>query len=607
MNTPQLKQFYTDRIQKFTEELQPLQKQLSQSSIFRILIFLMMPVIGWFLYPDWNIMVPTMLVNLAGFVFLVKRHTKLLAKKAQLQALIQVNQTEIDVLDGIYDGLANGDDYKTETHLYTHDIDIFGYKSIFQYTNRTASENGKSKLALLFASNDIENIPQKQAVVKELGEKVDWRHKFQATGHLVKASMDIQTILQWMQDRSNFVPGLMKILPNLLFGLSIITLVLMAFGFVPLWSIVIFIAIGLAITGNYKKKIEILYSSVGHMTQTISQYQQLIALLETESFESELAIAQKRRLTKDKALGIESNPKEKSASELFAEFSRIVDAFDQRNNAFVGLFGNALALWDLRQAWKLERWINQNQDKMSDWFDAIAWFDAYNSLGNYSFNHTDYVFPAISNSKFGKDDSASIQFTGIAHPLIRPEKRVPNDFNIENRAFHIVTGANMAGKSTFLRTVGISIVQANMGLPLCAKQATYSPIKLISSMRTTDSLTEDESYFYAELKRLKTIVEQINGQSYFILLDEILKGTNSEDKAQGSWRFIEKILLTQSSGIIATHDLSICKISDIHPQVSNYYFDAEITNDELHFDYTKKEGVCQNMNASFLLRKMGIA
>ena len=189
---------------------------------------------------------------------------------------------------------------------------------------------------------------------------------------------------------------------------------------------------------------------------------------------------------------------------------------------------------------------------------------------------------------------------------MKEKQRIDNDFTIENQQFFIITGANMAGKSTFLRTVSLAIVMGNMGLPVCAEEFKYAPIKLITSMRTSDSLADNESYFFSELKRLKFIVDEIKTEEYFIILDEILKGTNSTDKAIGSKKFVEKLVSSKSTGIIATHDLSLCEIEKDLSEVQNYYFDAEITNDELSFDYKLKEGICKNMNASFLLKKMEI-
>ncbi len=236
---------------------------------------------------------------------------------------------------------------------------------------------------------------------------------------------------------------------------------------------------------------------------------------------------------------------------------------------------------------------------MSDWFEVVTFFDAYNSLGNFAFNHPDYVFPTINNEHV-------INAKQLGHPLLKKDKRVDNDIQINNEQFFIITGANMAGKSTFLRTVSLHIVMANTGLPVCAASSTYHPVKLITSMRTSDSLTDESSYFFSELTRLKLIVDAIQKEPYFIILDEILKGTNSTDKAIGSRKFVEKLVASKATGIIATHDLSLCDIETELLQVKNYYFDAEIINDELHFDYQFKTGVCKNMNASFLLKKMEI-
>jgi len=169
-----------------------------------------------------------------------------------------------------------------------------------------------------------------------------------------------------------------------------------------------------------------------------------------------------------------------------------------------------------------------------------------------------------------------------------------------------VTGANMAGKSTFLRAVALQIVMANMGLPVKGREVKYNPVRLLTSMRSSDSLADETSYFYAELKRLKYIVEELEKDDCFVVLDEILKGTNSVDKAEGSKKFVERLVRNGSAGMVATHDLSLCTLADELPEVENRYFDAQIVNGELFFDYKFKEGVCQNMNASFLLKTMGI-
>ncbi|WP_316930920.1 MutS-related protein [Lacinutrix jangbogonensis] len=280
--------------------------------------------------------------------------------------------------------------------------------------------------------------------------------------------------------------------------------------------------------------------------------------------------------------------------------SKAMDALDNRNNLISAIFGNGYFLTDIKNSLVIEQWIESYHDKVEDWFEVVTFFDAYNSLGNYAFNHKQYVYPKIL--EIGKQTTVS----ELGHPLLKTEKRIDNDFKIENEQFFIITGANMAGKSTFLRTVSLHIVMANVGLPVCAKSSEYVPVKLITSMRTSDSLTDDSSYFFSELTRLKHIVDAIKTDSYFIILDEILKGTNSTDKAIGSRKFVEKLVASNATGIIATHDLSLCEIEKELEEVKNYYFDAQIIDDELYFDYTFKQGICQNMNASFLLKKMEI-
>jgi DNA mismatch repair ATPase MutS len=348
--------------------------------------------------------------------------------------------------------------------------------------------------------------------------------------------------------------------------------------------------VGLGISGLYLKKINILASNTDKVKDTFRQYASLLDLIENETFSSELLVQKQKKIQSEN----------KKASTIFKEFSKALDALDNRNNLIGAIFGNGYFLSDIRNSYTIEQWIKQYSNKVSDWFEVVSFFDAYNSFANFAFNHQSFVFPEIVT------DKSVIKATDLGHPMLKKEKRVDSNLTIENEQFFIVTGANMAGKSTFLRTVSLHIVMANVGLPVCASNSKYNPVKLITSMRTTDSLTDDSSYFFSELTRLKFIVDAIQKEPYFIILDEILKGTNSTDKAIGSRKFVEKLVASNTTGIIATHDLSLCEIEKELDDVKNYYFDAEIINDELHFDYTLKEGVCKNMNASFLLKKMEI-
>lgn len=582
--------FYKSQIDKYQTHLKSASGKLAVSSLIRLLVFLAVAFTVYFFFGNWSVVVPVLIMGVAIFLFLVSNHSDLKYDRDKYRELIKINETEIEVLKRNFYHLPTGEEFEDPLHPYCQDVDLFGKGSFFQYLNRTALVEGKQKLANLLLENGIEDIEAKQEAIKELAEKADWRQNFSALAVVVQTETRSISILKWLQNYKSFVPKIMAWLPLVFTLISVAVITAFFLDFISGLQLGLWFFIGLAITGTYFKKVNELSGKVSKVQDTFHQYYQLLALIEKTSFSSEFLKTKKTLISSEK----------KKASQILKEFSKAIDALDQRNNMIFGVVGNGFMLWDLRQSYKLEKWMKSYSSSVADWFEVIELLDAYNSLGNFAFNHPNYVFPQInSGSHISKTEK-------LAHPLLDPQKRVANDFSIEKEQFFIITGANMAGKSTFLRTVSLHILMANIGLPVCAQSCSYSPIKLITSMRTTDSLTDDESYFFSELKRLKFIVEEIKSDKYFIILDEILKGTNSTDKAIGSRKFIEKLVGSQSTGIIATHDLSLCEVSEELPQVKNYYFDAEIINNELNFDYKFKTGVCQNMNASFLLKKMEI-
>lgn len=584
-------EFYTSRQAKYKESKNQISKKLVLSSTLRLSVFLAICATVYFFYGNINIILPVAMVLIGIFLFLVSRHSDLKKEKDKLEALIKINKLELRILKTRdFSDLADGVKFEPADHEFSRDIDLFGRKSFFQFLNRTALKEGKARLAKILLANTTENILKKQEAVKELASKADWRQNYSATATLVKTETNSKFILNWIRNYKSFVPNYIKWLPAVFSVLSIAVLTLYYFDIIGGFQVLLWLIIGVLITGVFLKKINELSGTVSKVQDTFQQYHQLLSFLETEEFESELMKEVKNSIISES----------KKASEILKEFSKAIDALDQRNNLLFGIFGNGFLLWDLRQSYRLEKWIEKHHAAVENWFEAVERTDAYNSLGNFAFNHSHYQFPEILEK--GKGITAK----NLGHPLLDPNKRINNDFKIVGEQFFIITGANMAGKSTFLRTVALQIVMANIGLPVCADSCSYSPTKLISSMRTNDSLGDDESYFFSELKRLKFIVDKIQNENYFIILDEILKGTNSTDKAIGSRKFVQRLVGTNSTGIIATHDLSLCEISKELDEVKNFYFDAEIVNDELHFDYHLKDGICQNMNASFLLRKMKI-
>ena len=583
-------EFYEKQKQLFEKELVQIKRSLFRLSMIRLVVFLAIVFSGWFFSGNIKVLSPVVAFEIILFFYLVSKYSDLKLLKHKTQQLIQINQVEIKVILGDLSDLDFGNEFKDPTHFFSYDIDLFGKGSFFQYLNRTTIKTGKEKLASIFTANKIDSINEKQEAIKELSSKPNWRQNFSATGSLINVDASIKTIVNWLHLHKMFAPKTMRYLPNVFGLISLMIFLLSYLDLAPNLVVVTWFFIGLGITGVYIKKINNLYLHANKAKETFKQYHQLLGLIEAETFSVKI-LQQKQQ---------EIKTERKKASEIFLEFSKILDAFDQRNNMIIGVFANAFALRDLHHSYKIEQWINTYLNKVESWFKVIAFFDAQNSLANFKFNHPSFSFPILNS------DNKTIEAKDLGHPLITEEKRVTSSVTINNEEFFIITGANMAGKSTFLRTVSLSIVMANIGLPVCASIFNYSPIKLITSMRTSDNLSEDESYFFSELKRLKYIVDAIAKDNYFIILDEILKGTNSTDKAIGSKKFVKKLVASNSTGIIATHDLSLCEISNELTQVKNYYFDAEIINDELHFDYSLKTGICKNMNASFLLKKMEI-
>lgn len=582
--------YYHKRLIFFHEKAAILKSKIRRIASLRLLVFLLGAVLLYFSFRQVILSFSIALLFICLFIYLIFLNNKYQKDFKKNLELIQLNQLEIEIANGNLSHCDSGDEFLEPDHPFSYDIDLFCKDSFFVYLNRTATGSGKKKLAETLSSNDTSDIKEKQESLKELSQKPEWRQDFIATAKLIKTETNEKTVLHWIKNHKPFLNQRFRFLPIFFSTISLAIIALIHFSVLPFSILTLWFFTGLGITMIWVKKIQDFAGHAEKAYSTISRFEELIKSIENETFDSVLVRNKQRELYQDNL---------KASKKLF-QFARLLDKFDQRNNIFIGVIGNALFLRDIFLVLKMELWLRENQNEVEKWFETISFFDAQISLGNFAFNHPQFTFPNLSSDTF------CIFASDIGHPMIDKKKRVDNEFEIEPQEFFIITGANMAGKSTFLRTIGLSIIMANCGLPVCAKEFLYKPIALISSMRTNDSLSKAESYFFSEIKRLKYIVDEIEKKPYFIILDEILKGTNSQDKALGSQKFLSRLAQSGSTGLIATHDLSICTLSESVHNINNFYFDAEILNDELHFDYKLKPGICQNMNASFLLKKMKI-
>lgn len=582
---------YQERVKEISSQRNQLKSRLRLLGFLRLLVFLVMGFNTYFFFGDYAVLSFTYLLGIVLFLYLVSIHTNVKAKYRFVRALLDINTTELRRLDGDFSDADTGQHYVFELHDFNQDIDLYGEGSLFQSLNRTQLINGERKLAQWLNSNDTTHVIEKQRAIQELKEWVSWRQEYAATAKLISSKLQAEHVLEWMQGHTFFVPKIYAWLPYVFSVITLSAFTALGIGLISWVPVFLWLSVGVVINAPYVKRITQVYQTTSEIDDLLRQYAKLLQRIESAEFQSEQLKGWKHSILTDG----------KAASSTLKELSQQIDALGNRNILLFGFLANMFFLWDLRFTYRIELWIRGFNGALGDWFNTVERFDAINSMANYAFNHPSYIYPKLT-----EDPKLQLRSTSLGHPLIQSEKMVTNDFSIDHEDFFIITGANMAGKSTFLRTVAMNIVMANCGLPICAASFEYRPVKLISSMRTSDSLVNDESYFFSELKRLKYIVGKIEEENYFIILDEILKGTNSVDKAEGSKKFVERLVNSKSTGLIATHDLSLCSLADSYNEIQNYYFDAEIVDDELYFDYRFKKGVCQNMNASFLLKKMGI-
>jgi len=582
--------FYEAQLTKYGQELFTVTSKLQRSSTLRVLVFLGIIVGIYFIWRSLYLASLAVVPLLVWFIFLVLRHSRLRRQKALCEALIVINQRELAVANGDYFDLPDGREFKNDTHDYSYDIDMFGRGSFFQYLNRTSLSEGTEKLAQLLLANNPNAIIERQEAIQELAEMATWRQDFSARAALIKTAIPSKEVERWI---ATYAPKLPKNSKTLSLVFSVVSLTVLSLYFLDVvtghlpFSLFVF---GLMVAVNFIKPVNQLSALATKAQGTFEQYAVLLQKLESATFKSGLLQEQQEKIKNEKL----------RCSQILKQFSKLLDRLDQRNNIVIAVLGNGFFLRDVFVTKSIEDWIAENRDSVPDWFGATTFFDAYNSLGNYAFNHRGHSYPEI------REQGGILEIEGGSHPLLDATSAVTSDYQLGGQEFFVVTGANMSGKSTFLRTVAYHVVMANIGLPICAQKASYHPLRLVTSMRATDSLTDDESYFFSELKRLKYIVDKLASERCLVILDEILKGTNSTDKSEGSIKFVEKLIGLGASGIIATHDLSLCTLAKGNKAVKNYYFNAAIKEGEIFFDYALQEGVCQNMNANFLMQKMGI-
>jgi len=593
MSRGHLSSTYSERISHFTEAVRRQTRRINLFSLARLLALIAMVwllVLG--IKTDAGLFYLLSGLMLVLFLSLVSIFNKHKGERDLLRQLLLLNEKELACLEHDFHDLPDGSEHADTSHPWAHDLDLFGKGSLFQYLNRSSTLKGSEILAAMLSREpgSADTILNRQQITDDLKERIDFRQHYTASGELVEEKPeDLQDIARWIDSTTyiNKYPWLFY----LALGISLFTLLIL---------------LGMIFDASRFKLL--LYPFLFNM-MVLSPF-----LLRTQKYQE--AISKKHgllegyaRLLKEIAQTSFSHPDLQKRSKLAREgtirvkrLSRLLHLFDQRLNMLIGFLLNGLFLFDFIMLHLLERWKRKNRKEIMEWIEITGWTDAMISLSGFAWNHPGFRMPEFIE----QDDGMEI--SGLGHPLIPDQKRITNDLLITREKVVVITGANMAGKSTFLRSMGVNMVLGYAGCPVCATRFRCSYMGLHSSMRTADSLKDEESYFLAEIKKLQLIVKEMeSGKPVLILLDEVLKGTNTTDKKLGSVGLIQKSLSYPVRCFIATHDLSLGELENAHAgQVVNYCFESYIKDMELSFDYTIRRGIATNMNASFLMKKMGI-
>ena len=568
-------------------------------SVARLLVFVAGTVLAIILFTSSQLLGFSALIgSTAIFLLLLKVYSDHSSRNEFYNNLVKINNDELSALSGDYSRFKDGSGWIDLNHDFSNDIDLFGRDSLFQFLNRTVTGFGRRILAGWLSDPYIcsSALNERQETIRELSGKLKWRQEFAAYG--LRQSVeeeDIKGVLDWLSQKSSInSSAIFRVALYLLPAIALLSLALLIAGYLHYFVFTFVFLFNLLVIVSFLKETNRIHNLVSKKYNFLASFTNLVLSFRNEEFKAPVLSAIKTDLTGESG----------SAISQLRSLTRIMRSFDSRLNMLVGFALNGLLLWDLHCIISLEKWKKTSVNLLPRLLDSIGQIDSYNSLANYAYNNPGFAWPVLSESQ------TVLSASGIGHPLLPANRRICNDFSIDNiKKIVVITGANMAGKSTFLRTVAVNYILGMVGAPVCASSMTFTPVRLFTSMRTTDSLSHNESYFYAELKRLKILKTRMESdRQVLFILDEILKGTNSADKSSGSKLFIKKCIELEGTGLIATHDTSLAETEKKYPGIIiNKCFEIEIEGDKVKFDYVLRDGITTRMNASILLKEMGIA
>ncbi|NLG18541.1 MAG: DNA mismatch repair protein [Fibrobacter sp.] len=589
---------YSNRIEKFTSLSRLIKKRIDFISNMRFLVFAVVVIADIFLYRSGNAlpMIPVTLSGLVFFVALVIYHESLYRRLNHYKNLLVINNRCIKRFNDQWNDFRdNGEDFTDREHSFTADLDIFGPDSLFQWICSANTFSGRKALARVLASfpDDITSIHKRQAAISEISSLIDFRQNLQADSINECANRDDEPMLYWLESdeylfKNKTVFFILTVLPWITNIAGITAFLLKAPGIATLIYTFNFL-----LSILWRGKIMKVMDAFEKRSPVLSTYSQAIKRILSESFNSELLIRLHDTFIRKKG---------DSAFDALKRMASLVNSSHVRYSGLGSFIFNMLFIWDLQCLLRMERWKRQNGKEVRKWIVALGEIEMLSTLSQIRFENPDWCFPAID------PDHNHVSAKKLGHPLLWNKKRVCNDFTASDKSVSIITGSNMSGKTTFLRTVGINYVLAFAGAPVCAETFSCCPVNLYTSMRIHDDLRANVSSFFAELIRVKKIVDAISsGERVFFLLDELFRGTNSRDRHDGAVAVLNVLISGGASGLISTHDLELAVLeTDFPGKFKNLHFSERITESNITFDYHLHDGPSDSRNALAMIRLAGI-
>ena len=587
--------FYTQHLEKQSKIQVRLSKKSNLVSMIRVIVFLVF--ITAIIYQlNERALQPAIIGSIVLTVvmaLLIKFQNKIKVKLTLASNLVQLSSLEVERLNGNFVKIDDGKEFSCDEHAYSSDLDFFGSNSIFQFINQTTSFFGKEKLSnWLLNKPEKKEILKRQEAAKELSKNQSWALEYRATGLSDRLhEKQLKGFRNWLHSTPKLSGN--KFFKSTVIVLPILVLLVVIGAFIfdyTLWATFPLLLVSAAVLSRQHK----------YATATVEDTFKALSTLEVLS--KQLAILSNSSFTSDYLLEIKDNVASKR--DAGREINRLHQLLEylQARNGMMHVFVNIPFMLDILWLLKLEDWKKKNAVHVEEWFESLAVTESLISLSGLYFNKPDWSIPTFSDTPY------FFKASQLTHPLLG-EQGVSNNFSSEGTGqTSLVTGPNMAGKSTFLRTVATSLVFAQVGAPVRSKEFIINPeVQVFTAMRVKDNLSESVSSFYAELDRIKQLIDKIKaGEQCLYFLDEILKGTNSSDRHKGAEALIRQLHKLDASGFISTHDLELGELASNENFVKNFSFESDIKDGQITFDYTIKEGICSSFNACELMRQMGI-